>query len=141
MVRFPRQPAVVIRCGGMRKLVFLILAACGSDGNTTGIPDECNPLGGQGCMLPWPSMVYATSDSSTQTGFRLDIPPAAMPINADGIPIDPAPLNRWDGFSVLAPMLAAFPTGVSAQGLPTHGDPDASLAADSPIILIDMNTG
>jgi hypothetical protein len=123
-------------------LLVSSLGACGGgDGNTTGIPDDCNPLGGQGCMLPWPSMVYATEDSTTATGFRLAIPPGAMPVNVDGIPVEPTWLNRWDGFSALAPILAAFPTGVSAAGLPTHQDPETSLAADSPIVLVDMNTG
>ncbi|HEU0034995.1 MAG TPA: hypothetical protein VFQ53_30425 [Kofleriaceae bacterium] len=118
------------------------MTACGGDdGNTSGIPDDCNPLGGQGCMLPWPSMVYAKADPSTQTGFSLDIPREAMPQNVDGVTIEPEWLNRWDGFSVLAPMLAAFPTGVSAEGLPTHKDPQASLEPGSPIVLIDMNTG
>lgn len=114
-------------------------AACGGDEQT--IANECNPLGGSGCMLPWPSMVYVTEDTTTATGFRLAIPPAAMPVNVDGVAVDPAPLNRWDGFSAMAPILAAFPTGVSVAGLPGHRDPSASLAADSPIVLLDMATG
>jgi hypothetical protein len=120
-------------------LILLVLAACGDDG--TSIPDECNPLGGQGCMLPWPSMAYATTDASTKTGFRLDIPREAMPVNLDGIPVEPAVFNRWDGFSAIGPMLAIFPTGVSAEGLPPHKDPAASLAPGSPIVLLDMDTG
>lgn len=125
-----------------RGLVLLIVAACGGgDGNTTGIPDDCNPLGGQGCMLPWPSMVYATEDSASATGFRVAIPQAAMPTNVDGVPIDPKMLNRWDGFSTMAPMVAMFPTGVSAQGLPPHQNPQASLEPGASVVLIDMNTG
>jgi len=86
-------------------------------------------------------MAYAKVDSSSATGFRLDIPAAAMPVNVDGVPVEPTWLNRWDGFSAIGPILAAFPTGVSAEGLPTHGNPDESLAASSPIILVDMTTG
>src|SRR5687768_3157438 len=78
--------------------VALATAACGDDGDT-GIPDSCNPLGGEGCLLPWPSMAYATEDSSTPTGFRLQIPREAMPINADDIVVEPDFQNRWDGFS------------------------------------------
>ncbi|MEO8702843.1 MAG: hypothetical protein ABI867_22555 [Kofleriaceae bacterium] len=118
------------------------MACGGGDGaNTGGIPDDCNPLGGDGCMLPWPSMIYATEDSSTATGFRLDIPAGAMPTNVDGVPVEPTWLNRWDGFSAVAPILASFPNGVSAAGLPTHEDPQLSLEANSPIVLIDMATG
>ncbi len=116
-------------------------AACGDDGNTSGIADDCNPLGGQGCMLPWPSMIYAKADTSSPTGFRIAIPRGAMPINVDGVVVEPDGFNRWDGFSAVAPMLAMFPTGVSAQGLPTFKDPDASLAADSPIVFVEISTG
>jgi pimeloyl-ACP methyl ester carboxylesterase len=129
----------------MRKrafVAFALVAACGGeDGNTGGIPDECNPLGGQACMMPWPTMIYAKEDAASATGFRLDIPQAAMPVNVDGAAIDPTPFNRRDGFSTLGPILAAFPTGVSPAGLPSFKNPDESLAADSPVVLIDMATG
>ncbi len=120
-------------------MVALSLAACGSDGSD--IPDHCNPLGGQGCLLPWPSSAFEVDDSSTATGRRLQLPIESMPVNIDGIAIDPVWLNRWDGFSPTGPMLAAFPTGVSADGLPSWKNPDESLAADSPIVLLDMTTG
>jgi pimeloyl-ACP methyl ester carboxylesterase len=121
--------------------VLALLAACGGNSDSSGIPAACNPLGGAGCMLPWPSMAYAKVDSSSATGFRLDVPSAAMPVNVDGIPVDSAWLDRWDGFSAIGPILVAFDTGVSVEGLPGHQDPDASLAASSPIVLVDMNTG
>ncbi|HEY5950185.1 MAG TPA: hypothetical protein VIV40_32035 [Kofleriaceae bacterium] len=120
-------------------LVALSLAACGSDGSS--IPDQCNPLGGQGCLLPWPSSAYEVDDATTATGRRVQIPLEAMPKNIDDVSIDPAWLNRWDGFSPSGPMLAAFPTGVSNANLPSFKNPDASLAADSPIVLLDMDTG
>jgi hypothetical protein len=111
------------------------------DGNTGGIPDECNPLGGQACMMPWPSMIYTKPDASSVTGFRLNLLPEAMPVNIDGVPVDPTAMNRRDGFTTLGPILAAFPTGVSGEGLPSFKNPDESLSPDSPIVLIDMATG
>ncbi len=129
-------------------VILVVVAACGdNDGatttttNTSGIPDQCNPLGGRGCLLPWPSMIYAKADANSATGFRLNLPPTGMPVNVDPTPISPAPLNRWDGFSPTGPMLVAFPTGISTTGLPPFSDPDQSLAADSPIILLNMTTG
>lgn len=92
-------------------------------------------------MLPWPSSAYLVEDSSTATGRRVQLPIEAMPVNIDNIAIDPEWLNRWDGFSPTGPMLAAFPTGVSNEGLPSWKNPDESLAADSPIVLLDMTTG
>jgi hypothetical protein len=117
------------------------LIACGGDANTSGIPDQCNPLGGQGCLLPWPSMAFAKADSSSATGFRLALPLESMPANVDKVAVDPKGLNRWDGFSPTGPILVAFPTGVSGANLPSWKNPDASLAADAPIVLVDMTTG
>src|SRR5689334_2582064 len=118
----------------------LALAACGGD--SLEVNAECNPLGaGTSCMMPWPSSAYLEEDSSTATGFRLDIPAEAMPINTNDVRVDPAPLNRWDGFSPSGPIVASFPHGVSATGLPGHGDIAASLADDSPIVLVNMETG
>nr|HEX4314158.1 hypothetical protein [Kofleriaceae bacterium] len=119
-----------------------LFAACGgSSANTDNIPDACNPLGGQGCLQPWPSMTYTKADTTSATGFRLDLPPEGMPTNDDQIQEDPAPWNRWDGFSPVGFLLATFPTGVSAANLPPFSDPAQSLAADSPIVLLNMDTG
>ncbi|RMH38508.1 MAG: hypothetical protein D6689_19420 [Deltaproteobacteria bacterium] len=120
-----------------------VSAGCGGDdGGGSDIPAACNPLGaGVACMMPWPSAAYLREDPTTATGLRVDLPPDAMPVNIDDIAIDPAPWNRFDGFGVAAPMLAAFDTGVSADGLPTHRAPEASLAPDSPIVVLNMDTG
>jgi hypothetical protein len=120
-------------------VVAISLAACGGEGSD--IPERCNPLGGQGCLLPWPSSAYEVADATTATGRRIQLPIEAMPKNIDDVSIDPVWLNRWDGFSPTGPMLAAFATGVSNANLPTWKNPDASLAADSPIVLLDMKTG
>jgi hypothetical protein len=121
-------------------------AACGDnagdDTATAAIPEACNPLGGQGCLLPWPSMTYLKADASTATGFRLDLPADGMAANLKQIALDPTPLNaRWDGFSPTGPMLAMFAHGVATDKLPPFTNPDASLAADSPIVLVDLDHG
>src|SRR5690349_820563 len=115
------------------------LVACGGGGESLEVPAECNPLGaGTSCMMPWPSSAYLAEDSATETGFRLDIPIEAMPINTNDRPVDPAPLNRWDGFSPSGPILAAFPNGVASDGLPYLDNIAGSLADDSPIVLVNM---
>ncbi len=121
-------------------VVALSVTACG-DNDGSDIPAECNPLGGQGCLLPWPSSAYEVADTSTATGRRLEIPRTAMPQNIDATYVEPTSLNRWDGFSPTGPLLVAFPTGVSSDGLPGWKNPDASLAADSPIVLVNADTG
>jgi hypothetical protein len=127
-----------------RILLLISITACGDSGggSPTTIPDTCNPLGGQGCLLPWPSSMYTRADPSTATGVRLDLPIDGMPVNATNVPVDPAPLNaRWDGFSPTGPILAMFPRGVSTEGLPSFKDPTASLAPTSPIVLLDLDRG
>ena len=86
-------------------------------------------------------MAYVKDDATSTTGNRLAIPIDAMPTNGDGITVDPAPLNRWDGFSPTAQLLVNFPGGVSGANLPPFTDPDQSLAADAPIVLVDIDTG
>ncbi|MBL9016408.1 MAG: hypothetical protein JNL83_19620 [Myxococcales bacterium] len=128
----------------MQKLVLLSLvlcAACGDDGNTSGIPDPCNPLGGEGCLLPWPSATYLKADTASMTGFRVDLPVEAMPKNEDGEIVQPDLFNRYDGFTLSGPMLVAFPSGVSPQGLPSFKNIDESLSPSAPIALIDIDRG
>jgi hypothetical protein len=128
-----------------RTALLAAIAACGGGGDgdpPSTIPAACNPLGGQGCALPWPSLVYATADPASATRFRLDLPIDAMPINGSGVAVDPAPLNlRWDGFSPTGPLLAMFPGGVSPDGLPSFKRPEDSLAPGSPIVLLDLDRG
>ena len=56
----------------------------------------CNPLGGEQCMLPFPSNYYSTPDRSTASGVRVDFPAPAMPVNSHGVRIDPAPAKKRD---------------------------------------------
>ncbi|HTJ42449.1 MAG TPA: hypothetical protein VL463_10170 [Kofleriaceae bacterium] len=119
----------------------LVASACGGNDNPGGIKDQCNPLGGTACLQPWPSSLYLKPDATTKTGYRVALPIEAMPTNTDDIAIDPAPFNRWDGFSPSGPIVASFSTGVSADGLPPYNDIQKSLAADSPVVLLDLDTG
>jgi hypothetical protein len=127
----------------MTKLVSLVLlTACGGGGDKgLDTPDECNPLGGVRCMLPWPSAIYEKQDPVSPTHLRIDIPVGTLPTNIDGIKIDPAIYNQHDGFSPAAPMLTAFPTGIDPSNLVDYKNYAKSLTADSPTVLIDMSTG
>ena len=120
----------------------LILTGCSSEpaAIVSDIPDACNPLGGVSCMTPWPSSAYMV-EADTTTGYRVDIPAAAMPINFQEVAMSPEPFNRFDGFALSGAMLAVFPNGVSADGLPPHTDPAQSLADNSPTIVINMDSG
>ncbi len=122
-------------------LILVALAACTSDTHLA-IEAHCNPLGfGSHCAVPWPSSAFEVADKSTSTGRHLAIFPDTLPKNFQGKAVDPTMWNLADGFSPAAPMIVAFPGGVSTTGLPTVADYGPSLAADSPIMMIDLTTG
>jgi hypothetical protein len=104
------------------------------------VADACNPLGTTACLLPWPSAAYLRQ-ADTATGVALDLPSEAMPVGSLGLPADPAPFNRFDGFAPSGPLIVAFPAGVSPAGLPSPDKPEDALAADAPIVLLDMDSG
>jgi hypothetical protein len=89
-------------------------------------------------VTPWPSSVYEVDDQRSPTGRRLVIPPGALPTNIDGIAIDPAPYNAFDGFSSAAPMVIAFPTGVDPSNLVHYSRYQASVTLESPTVIIDL---
>jgi hypothetical protein len=125
----------------MRQLAtgLLALAACGD--TSLGISQDCNPLGIAHCMAPWPNSVYEVDDPSTPTGRRLALPEGSLPVNDVGTTTDPTGWNIADGFSPAAPMVVAFPGGVSVDGLPPNDDYDLSISPDSPTVVLDMTTG
>jgi hypothetical protein len=103
-------------------------------------PAGCDPLDTRHCLLPFPSDHF-TVDDATPTGKRIRLPVAGMPANAQGTPIEPAEWNRNDGWSPNAPMLTFVPgLDAASSRLPSWTDPAASLADDSPVVLIDSDT-
>jgi hypothetical protein len=135
----------------------LVAGACSGDGSSADPPDDgpaeqiarvdrpagsCDDTDTAACLLPWPNDVFARSDESTPTGLRVDLPPDGMPANADGVRIDAAEWNRNDGFSPSAIPLTVVPeVDVEASGLPPQTDIGRSVQTDSPLALVDMDTG
>jgi len=105
------------------------------------IDAECDNVNPHYCMLPWPSSRYLTPDDSTETGWRVDYPPDAFPLNTRLDPFDTGPYNRFDGFPPSAQILTLFDAPVDGANLPSHLDYDASVAAGSPTVVLDMATG
>jgi hypothetical protein len=122
-------------------LAVLLVAACGNGDTALPIEAQCNPMGFDHCMPPWPNAVFEVDDATTMTGRHLAIPHTTLPTNVAGDQVDPTMWNLADGFSPSAPMVMAFPTGVSVEGLPPVDNMDLSLAADSPTVILDMTTG
>ncbi len=98
-----------------------------------GAPAGCDPLDARHCLLPFPSNAYRHDG-------RISMPFDGMPSNESGVTVDPAEWNRNDGFSPNTPILAHIPD-VDPAILPAWTDLAASLAGDSPVVLVDIATG
>jgi hypothetical protein len=101
----------------------------------------CENLNPHYCMMPWPSTRYLVEDTSTVTGWRVDYVPDSFPANIENDPFDVEPYNRLDGFPPSAQIVTVFDAPVRDGTLPTHGDYDASLAAGSPTVVLDLASG
>lgn len=117
---------------------------------TTSSPDPAEPVGTAtcddtdptACLLPWPNDRFTRHDPTTPSTRRVDLPANGTPVNADGKHIDPAEWNRNDGFSPASNLLVHVDDlDPVASKLPPVTDPAASLADDSPLVLLDVTTG
>ncbi len=115
-----------------------VIAAIEDDG---GGPD-CDPSDPRACLLPFPSNRFTVESADTDTGLLVALPESGMPVNADGVVADPTEWNRNDGFSPGTALLTQVPgLDVEASDLPAITDIPDSLAEDSPVVVVDMDTG
>jgi len=132
-----------MRVGVAFLAAVLLGAGCGGSGGS-GSPNACAEGAGldpDECLLPWPSSAFLVADASTRTGWRVQIPARFMPINEQDQAIDPAPWNRWDGFSPMATLIAQLGAVIDTAPLPRWQDAGASLLPDSPTVIIDVDSG
>ncbi len=119
-------------------------------------PDECEILNNANCTLPFPSSRFLDDvGDETASGRRMNFPVVTL-TGVPGPELDPAPLNRLDGFAptvqILAHLEGVDPEASDAArllpGVPqsppyvdvrTHDD--RSLDDDSPTVLLDVETG
>jgi hypothetical protein len=134
----------LVLVGLLVAVIFVALPACGGGSDPQPARPKCNPLGGESggrCLAPFPSSAFLVPDSTTVTGFRVDLDPSALPVSADDKPVPPGLWNSYDGFSPNGLIVAEFPGGVSADGLPGWRNLATSVLPSSPTILLDMETG
>jgi len=131
----------------MKKIYLIVIPiiilglSCASKKNKIDVPPGCNPVSLDDCFLPFPSSYYLNEDSTTRTGYRVNIPEGVLPENTDGIPIDPAPFNLADGFSPATALLAYFKEGIDPATLPPISDIAPSVTDASSIQLLEWGTG
>lgn len=129
-------------------LPLLALLACGDkdgDSGATGAADlgprgDCNPVDPSVCALPFPSSFYLDDDATTQTGRRVAFGAGSLPVNREGVGVDPTYWNEKDGFSPNSALLFYF-QGASAEGTIHHDDIAAYADADARTVVIDVETG
>ena len=142
---------IQVRAGKQRRGIDLVRnsAGCAPKPIDLSRAADCDFIGqqqGSLCLLPFPDDYYTTPDPSTATGRRIDFHAAAMPANAGGTPIDPAPYLRNDGFSPGQGIVLKVPgldtaaaqqqTGAAPLNhLGRYSEPDA------PVVVIDAATG
>jgi hypothetical protein len=103
--------------------------------------DRCDWLDPTKCLFPFPNDFFTKPDPDSDTGLRVDIDLEAMP-SMGLVHIDPTAWNENDGWSPGAKIL----TRVAGLDLDRSAAPHItkiarSLDADSPIVLIDAESG
>jgi len=102
----------------------------------------CDPLDPTACLLPFPSDRFTVASPDTDTGLLVAFPEEGMPANEDGVVADPTEWNRNDGFSPGTALLTVVPgLDAEASGLPAITDVPDSLVEDSPVVVVDTDTG
>lgn len=119
----------------------------GPDPIVLDLEPHCEATGELHCLLPWPSDQWLVEDAGTATGYRLEYDELAFPVREGFGGVDPdlrfdvSPYRYLDGFSPASHVLTVFSEAIDASNLPGEGDWDASVAADSPTVLLDLETG
>jgi hypothetical protein len=89
------------------------------------------------CLLPFPNNRFTTGTSPTSR--RVAFKPEWLPANAAGKHVDPTEWNRNDGFSPGQALVLRVPgIDLEQSGLAGLNDIGASLAADAPIVIWDV---
>ena len=112
-------------------------------------PDQgtgsCDPIDSAVCLFPFPNDYYTVSDSTTDTGRRVNLQLSSMPANKAGKPIDPTDINRNDGFSPAAPIVIKVPgldtpEAVAKTGLVGLTDLGRAFDDNQPVVVINTRT-
>jgi hypothetical protein len=106
---------------------------------------DCQPfLDDKPCLQPFPNNLF-TKGANTPTGRRLKLPADAMPVNTEGVAIEPTEWNRNDGFSPGSMISVHVPGLDTPQALQNTGPvPLADLSRykreNAPVVVIDQDT-
>lgn len=112
------------------------------DDPTTGGPWElgpCNPIDPALCALPYPSRFHMR-EADTPTGYRVAFTREALPVNSNGVELDPVYLGEKDGFSTLGAMLFFF-RDLDLAGTVGHENLGDYALPGAKTVVLDAETG
>lgn len=113
---------------------------------------NCDNMVSQYCSLPFPTFTYLTnvSDPNTNrqtdmqvsgTGYTVNVPKTGtFPYSKRGQFVDVTFMNRYDGFSVSAPLLWYLPNVIESQ-LINFQNIAHSVLLNSTTLIVDLSTG
>jgi hypothetical protein len=106
----------------------------------------CDRLDDAACLLPFPNDAFTRADRGAATGRRLAFRVHQMPRNASATPIDPAPLNAFDGFSPGSVVLTKVPgldtpAALRRTRAASLSDISRYTRRDAPVLVVDAKTG
>jgi hypothetical protein len=105
------------------------------------VPEGCDVITTQQCLLPFPSDFYTEQNRSTGTGRIVSLPGGQLP-NTEGVTFDPTEWNRNDGWSPNTPILVYIPNfDAEATRLPKQYDIEFSTTPESATVIVDLDTG
>lgn len=128
-------------------LALAVVGGCSSSDPVSAAPPPepeagCNPIIGDDCLTPFPSSFHLRADSTSATGYRVNIAATgALPKLSNGVQLEPKRINQKDGFSGATQLLAYFKAGVDGSAFFGWKDPSPSLTATSPVQVIEYDTG
>jgi hypothetical protein len=107
--------------------------------------DRCDIIDPAVCLQPFPNDYFTVADSTTETGRRVELNLLSMPRNKAGKPIDPADIDRNDGFGPGSPIVTRVPGLDNAQAFQRTGAvPITDLARTydlaQPVVVINTRT-
>ena len=117
----------------------------GSDSSQTTISvphtDDCDNTNPHHCLLPFPSSAFLVEDSTTVTGYRLNIEGSAIPDSGSAVSEAFPILNYKDGNSPSSQIFTTFERTPDVSGLASQYDISQSLDVDHGTVLLNMDSG
>ena len=101
---------------------------------------NCDNMIGDFCVLPFPSYNYLVNSTATGTGLQVSMPTTTMPYTKQLKFMSGSYLNKYDGFSVAAPILFYVPNLIEKE-LISFQNIGKSVLLNSTTLIVNVDTG